>query len=83
MAYDRSNLIEAAIETIKKNLIEEMIVVSLIVIALSFSLAKCVKYHYSNSNNDCHQFYPAECIWAFIQHHVADRNCFGNRGDCR
>jgi Cu/Ag efflux pump CusA len=51
VAYDRSNLIEAAVATLKEALIEEIIVVSLVCAIVSLSCAQC------GSGNRYHSLY--------------------------
>ena len=42
---------------------------------ISPALEECVKYHHSNTHHYRHQFYPAQCIWFIIKHHVTNRYC--------
>ena len=60
-----------------------MIVVSLIVILFLLHWRSALSIIIQIPITDCHEFYPAQCFRAFLQYHVADRNCAGHRCDRR
>ena len=74
-----ANLIQEAIESVKGTLIEEMIAVSISGAHISFSLAKCIDHSYTIANFSSSWFYFPATVWYFLQHHVINRYCLGNR----
>ena len=74
-SYDRSELIEKAIESVKGTLLEEMIAVSIVIIAFSFSLAKCFNYFNSIAYFRVCRIYFARNFWNLIQYYVINGNC--------
>ena len=70
IVYDRSELIQESISSVKTTLIEEMIVVSHCRHYISFSLEKCGQHHHSDTDHDCDKFYFAQCVWYHLQYYV-------------
>ncbi len=81
IVYDRSELIQESVSSIKTTLMEEMIVVSVVVIIFLFHWRSAVKHHYPNSNYDCDKFYPLKCFWHYVQHYVLNRYRPGHRSN--
>ena len=62
IVYDRSELIQESISSVKTTLIEEMIVVSIVVIIFLFHWRSAVEYHYTDTDYHRDKFYFTQCI---------------------
>ena len=80
--YDRSTLIEAAIDNIKDKLIEEMIVVSLVVIIFLFHWRSALSIIIQIPITVAVSFILLNAFGIIIKHYVFDWYCIGHRGDC-
>jgi Cu/Ag efflux pump CusA len=78
IVYDRSELIEESISSIKTTLIEEMIVVSLIVIIFLFHWRSAVSIIIQIPITIATSFIILNAFDGFLQHHVAYRHCAGD-----
>lgn len=77
-SYDRSELIEKAIESVKGTLLEEMIAVSIVIPALPVSLEKCPDYSDSIADIGSRRLHPLGDFWHFFQYHVTYGYCTRN-----
>jgi Cu/Ag efflux pump CusA len=75
IAYDRSNLIEAAVATLKEALIEEIIVVSLVVLLFLFHVRSAVVAIVTIPLSVLIGFMLVKAFWHFTQHHVIGWYC--------